>query len=55
MYCYCDGGKRVYVLKGDVAGKFMENVHPAKFSPEDVFSKHRILIKKRNNLFPFND
>eukprot|EP01080_Neovahlkampfia_damariscottae_P007597 gene7597-11920_t len=26
--------------------------HPARFTPEDKFSKHRVAIKKKHNILP---
>ena len=48
MY-YLDGeGKRVYTLKNvDPSGKPTLSAHPARFSPDDKYSKYRILLKKR--------
>ena len=41
-------GKRVYTLKKqDPTGKPTQSAHPARFSPDDKFSRHRVSIKKR--------
>ena len=41
-------GKRVYTLQNvDPAGKPTLSAHPARFSPDDKYSKYRILLKKR--------
>ncbi|BFZ19620.1 hypothetical protein BsWGS_22659 [Bradybaena similaris] len=46
-------GDRVYTLKKtDPEGKPTVSAHPARFSPEDKFSRHRIIIKKRFGLLP---
>ncbi|KAH7728330.1 H/ACA ribonucleoprotein complex subunit 3 [Aphelenchoides avenae] len=46
-------GKRVYTLKKtDQEGKNTFSAHPARFSPEDKYSKYRIIIKKRFGLLP---
>jgi len=34
------------------AGKPTESAHPARFSPDDKFSKHRIICKRRFGLLP---
>ena len=46
---YLDGsGKRVYTLKKmSPDGKSTLSAHPARFSPDDKYSKHRILVKQR--------
>uniref|UniRef100_A0AC35U3R0 Nucleolar protein 10 n=1 Tax=Rhabditophanes sp. KR3021 TaxID=114890 RepID=A0AC35U3R0_9BILA len=46
-------GKRVYTLKKhDTTGVLTQSAHPAKFSPEDQFSKYRLITKKRFELLP---
>ena len=41
-------GKRVYTLKKqDPEGRPTQSAHPARFSPDDKFSRHRVSIKKR--------
>ena len=35
-------------------GEYTLNAHPARFSPDDKFSYHRIELKKRFNLLPVN-
>ena len=41
-------GKRVYTLnKTDPAGKPTISAHPARFSPDDKYSRHRVTLKKR--------
>ena len=46
-------GKRVYSLKKeDNKGAPTLSAHPARFSPDDKFSKERIAIKQRFNLLP---
>lgn len=54
MYFYSEESKRVYTLMPSIEGKFIESAHPAKFSPDDVFSKYRITTKKRHRIFPFD-
>ncbi len=49
--CYHQDGKRVYTLKKlDPAGKATASAHPARFSPDDKFSRHRVTLKRRFNL-----
>ncbi|CAG0919090.1 unnamed protein product [Notodromas monacha] len=43
-------GKRVYTMTKDQEGEPTLNAHPARFSPEDTFSEHRIRVKKRAGL-----
>ncbi|ESO83074.1 hypothetical protein LOTGIDRAFT_134010 [Lottia gigantea] len=47
-YYLNENGDRVYTMKDtDPNGKPTVSAHPAKFSPEDKFSRHRVTIKKR--------
>ncbi|XP_026470120.1 H/ACA ribonucleoprotein complex subunit 3-like [Ctenocephalides felis] len=51
MYYLNESGKRMYTLKKvDPAGNPTLSAHPARFSPEDKYSRQRITIKKRFNL-----
>ncbi|EIE88828.1 H/ACA ribonucleoprotein complex subunit 3 [Rhizopus delemar RA 99-880] len=51
MYYLNDQGERVYTLKKvDPKGLPTKSAHPARFSPDDKFSRHRITIKKRYNI-----
>ena len=53
MYHLDAEGKRVYTLKkADPNGKQTVSAHPARFSPDDKFSKHRITTKRRFGLLP---
>jgi len=48
-----DSNNRMYTLKDlDPSGKPTHTAHPAKFSPEDKYSRQRITIKKRFGLLP---
>jgi H/ACA ribonucleoprotein complex subunit 3 len=48
---YLVDGKRVYtLLKVDPEGKATMCAHPARFSPDDKYSRHRITIKRRYNI-----
>ncbi|KXN85766.1 H/ACA ribonucleoprotein complex subunit 3 [Leucoagaricus sp. SymC.cos] len=57
MYTLDENGNRVYTLKIICAhtilqkitddGKLTKSAHPARFSPDDKFSRHRVTIKKR--------
>ncbi|PWN23347.1 Nop10 family nucleolar RNA-binding protein [Microstroma glucosiphilum] len=48
MYTVDGSGKRIYTLKKVTpAGEMTKSAHPARFSPDDKFSKHRVTIKKR--------
>jgi len=53
MY-YLDGeGKRVYTMKKEAPdGSMTKCAHPARFSPDDKFSKHRVTLKKRFGILP---
>ncbi|EOD03921.1 hypothetical protein EMIHUDRAFT_221723 [Emiliania huxleyi CCMP1516] len=48
MYYLSESGER----KETPAGKPTESAHPARFSPDDKFSKHRIICKRRFGLLP---
>ncbi|EIE82756.1 H/ACA ribonucleoprotein complex subunit 3 [Rhizopus delemar RA 99-880] len=51
MYYLNDQGERVYTLKKvDPKGLPTKSAHPARFSPDDKYSRHRITIKKRYNI-----
>ncbi|KAJ8980171.1 hypothetical protein NQ317_011415 [Molorchus minor] len=51
MYYLDESGNRVYTLKKtDLSGKPTVSAHPARFSPEDKYSKQRIIIKTRFGL-----
>jgi len=53
MYYFDTEGSRVYTLaKVDPEGKPTLSAHPARFSPEDKYSRERITIKKRFGLLP---
>ena len=53
MFYMSDTGERVYTLKKQTpSGKPTESAHPARFSPDDKFSKHRLICKKRFGLLP---
>jgi H/ACA ribonucleoprotein complex subunit 3 len=46
-------GARVYTLKKtDPTGAPTKSAHPARFSPDDKFSRERVTLKKRFNILP---
>ncbi|KAL4234558.1 snoRNP complex protein [Mactra antiquata] len=48
MYYLDDAGNRVYTLKKtDPNNKPTMSAHPARFSPEDKYSRQRVTLKKR--------
>lgn len=50
LMCNLDAtGKRAYTLKKVAEGKVTKSAHPARFSPDDKWSKHRVLLRKRYN------
>ena len=50
MYYLNEQGERVYTLKKTTpAGEATKSAHPARFSPDDKFSRHRVTLKKRFN------
>ncbi|CAN3353943.1 H/ACA ribonucleoprotein complex subunit Nop10p [Diutina catenulata] len=53
MYTIGSDGKRVYTLKKVTDdGEITKSAHPARFSPDDKFSRQRVTLKKRYNLLP---
>lgn len=51
MYYLGENGQRVYTLKKvDPAGNPTKSAHPARFSPDDKYSKERITILRRFGL-----
>ncbi|KAE8242239.1 hypothetical protein A4X06_0g7094, partial [Tilletia controversa] len=48
MYTIDEAGNRTYTLKKKTGeGKITKSAHPARFSPDDKFSRHRVTIKRR--------
>lgn len=54
LQCYSDErGQRVYTLKKlSPAGLPTSSAHPARFSPDDRFSRHRLALKRRFGVLP---
>jgi len=53
MYYLDESNTRIYTLaKTDPKGNPTFSAHPARFSPEDQYSRQRITIKQRFNLLP---
>ncbi|ORY82372.1 H/ACA ribonucleo protein complex, subunit Nop10 [Leucosporidium creatinivorum] len=54
MYHSQPDGTRLYTLKKveTGTGRISKSAHPARFSPDDKFSRHRVTIKKRFNILP---
>lgn len=51
MYTLDENGSRIYTLKKITdEGKITRSAHPARFSPDDKFSRHRVTIKKRYSI-----
>jgi H/ACA ribonucleoprotein complex subunit 3 len=50
MYTLDASGKRVYTLKKVVGSEVTKSAHPARFSPDDKYSRHRVTLKKRYGL-----
>ncbi|CBF74217.1 H/ACA ribonucleoprotein complex, subunit Nop10 [Aspergillus recurvatus] len=51
MYTLDQDGKRVYTLKKVTpTGEVTKSAHPARFSPDDKYSRHRVTLKKRYGL-----
>ncbi|XP_035474264.1 H/ACA ribonucleoprotein complex subunit 3 [Scophthalmus maximus] len=46
-----ESGERIYTLKKlNPDGQPTSSAHPARFSPDDKFSRHRVILKKRFGL-----
>eukprot|EP00898_Chlorokybus_atmophyticus_P003857 jgi/Chlat1/4472/Chrsp29S04569 len=53
MYYVDNKGEKVYTMsKFAPDGSPTQSAHPARFSPDDKFSKQRITCKRRFNLLP---
>jgi H/ACA ribonucleoprotein complex subunit 3 len=59
MYTLSPEGKRIYTLKkitdanptsGAAPSEVTKSAHPARFSPDDKYSRHRVTLKKRYGL-----
>ncbi|TQB71415.1 snoRNP complex protein [Monascus purpureus] len=50
MYTLDKDGKRIYTLKKVLNGEVTKSAHPARFSPDDKYSRHRVTLKKRYGL-----
>nr|POE87282.1 h/aca ribonucleoprotein complex subunit 3 [Quercus suber] len=50
MYTLDASGKRLYTLKKVATGEVTKSAHPARFSPDDKYSRHRVTLKKRYGL-----
>ncbi|CCX31936.1 ribosome biogenesis protein Nop10 [Pyronema domesticum] len=51
MFTLDPNGKRVYTLKKTTtAGAVTKSAHPARFSPDDKYSRHRVTLKRRHGL-----
>ncbi|PGH36676.1 H/ACA ribonucleoprotein complex subunit 3 [[Emmonsia] crescens] len=50
MYTLDSEGKRIYTLKKVLDGQVTKSAHPARFSPDDKYSRHRVTLKKRYGL-----
>jgi H/ACA ribonucleoprotein complex subunit 3 len=50
MYTLSPSGERIYTLKKINNGEVTKSAHPARFSPDDKYSRHRVTLKKRYGL-----
>ncbi|KAI0130003.1 nucleolar RNA-binding family protein [Xylariales sp. AK1849] len=55
MYTIDASGKRTYTLKKVLSGEVTKSAHPARFSPDDKFSRQRVTLKKRYGLLILAD
>ncbi|NXP27945.1 NOP10 protein, partial [Scytalopus superciliaris] len=54
LQCYTgERGERIYTLKKVSPGGLPTfSAHPARFSPDDKFSRHRLALKRRFGVLP---
>lgn len=50
MYYTNDAGQRVYTLNKIADNRVTKSAHPARFSPDDKYSRQRVTLKKRYGL-----
>lgn len=50
MYTLNAQGNRLYTLKKVAHGQVTKSAHPARFSPDDKWSRQRITLKRRFGL-----
>ena len=50
MYTTDEKGVRQYTLKKVAHGQVTKSAHPARFSPDDKWSRQRVTMKKRFGL-----
>lgn len=55
MYVPDESGKRIYTLKKVLNGEVTKSAHPARFSPDDQYSRQRVTLKKRYGLLNLLD
>lgn len=55
MYVLDASGKRTYTLKKVLSGEVTKSAHPARFSPDDKWSRQRVTLKKRYGLLNLDD
>ncbi|SSD62017.1 probable H/ACA ribonucleoprotein complex subunit 3 [Saccharomycodes ludwigii] len=42
----------MYTLDNEESGEITKSAHPARFSPDDKYSRQRVTLKKRYGLIP---
>ncbi|KFH41530.1 H/ACA ribonucleoprotein complex subunit-like protein [Hapsidospora chrysogenum ATCC 11550] len=50
MYTLDSQGNRLYTLKKVAHGQVTKSAHPARFSPDDKWSRQRVTLKRRFGL-----
>lgn len=50
MYTLDANGTRLYTLKKVAHGQVTKSAHPARFSPDDKWSRQRVTLKRRFGL-----
>lgn len=50
MYTMGPDGRRTYTLKKVLSGEVTKSAHPARFSPDDKWSRQRVTLKRRFGL-----
>jgi len=53
MYTLDEMNNRIYTLKKVTeSGEVTKSAHPARFSPDDKHSRHRVTLKRRFSILP---
>lgn len=50
MFTFDQKGRRLYTLQKVAHGQVTKSAHPARFSPDDKWSRQRVTLKRRFGL-----